>query len=129
MFSFHKNGTGAIIPFEYIPAAAGAYEAGQLLQVADGKLAPISAAQTTTPPYLNMGSITVEDGEFLPVCRIMDDMIYVTTLSAEAASAAVGTKLRISAGGKEVDGGADGSFEVVALDGTAVGDIVYGRFI
>lgn len=129
MFSFHKNGTGAIVPFEYIPAAAGAYEAGQLLQVADGKLAPISAAQTTTPPYLNMGSITVEDGECLPVCRIMDDMIYVTTLSAEAASAAVGTKLRISAGGKEVDGGAAGSFEVVALDGTAMGDIVYGRFI
>lgn len=129
MFSFHKNGTGAIIPFEYIPAAAGAYEAGQLLQVTDGKLAPISAAQTTTPPYLNMGSITVEDGDSLPVARIMDDMIYVTTLSAEAASAAVGTKLRISAGGKEVDGGAAGSFEVVALDGTAMGDIVYGRFI
>jgi hypothetical protein len=105
------------------------YEAGQLLQVTGGKLAPISAAQTTTPPYLCMGSISAADGDSLPVARIMDDMVYVTTLSAAAADAVVGSKLRISAGGKEVDGGAAGSFEVVALDGTAMGDIVYGRFI
>lgn len=129
MFSFYKNGTGAVIPWEYIPAAAGVYEAGQLLQVTGGKLAPISAAQTTTPPYLCMGSISAADGESLPVARIMDDMVYVTTLSAAAADAVVGSKLRISAGGKEVDGGAAGSFEVVALDGTNKGDAVYGRFI
>lgn len=129
MFSPHKNGTGAVLPWEYIPAAAGTYEAGQLLTVTGGKLAAIDAAITTAPPYLCMGSITVEDGEDIPVTRITDDMIYMSTLSAAAEAAVVGTKLRISAGGKEVDAGAAGSFEVVALDGNQAGDIVYGRFI
>ena len=129
MISPHKNGTGTVLPFEYLPAAAGTYEAGQLLQVTNGKLAAISAAATTTPPYLCMGSITVEDGDELPVTRINDDVIYAATLSAAAEAAVVGTKLRISAGGKEVDAGASGSFEVVALDGNGIGDVVYGRFV
>lgn len=129
MFSPHKNGTGAVLPWEYIPAAAGTYEAGQLLQVSGGKLAAIAAAATTTPPYLCMGSITVADGEPLPVTRVADDVIYTAPLSAAAEAAVVGTKLRISEGGKALDAGAAGSFEVVALDGNQAGDIVYGRFI
>ena len=129
MFSPYKNGTGAVLPWEYIPAAAGTYEAGQLLNVSNGKLAAISAAATTTPPYLCMGSLTVADGELLPVTRIAADVIYVAPLSAAADAAVVGTKLRISTGGKEVDAGAAGSFEVVALDGNKAGDVVYGRFI
>lgn len=129
MFSPHKNGTGAVLPWEYIPAAAGTYEAGQLLQVTNGKLAAISAAATTTPPYLCMGSITVADDEVIPVTRITSDVIYAASLSAAADAAVVGTKLRISAGGKEVDAGAAGSFEVVALEGNKAGSVVYGRFI
>lgn len=129
MISPHSNGTGTVLPFEYIPAAAGTYEAGQLLQVADGKLAAISAAAAATPPYLCMGSITVADGDELPVTRINDDVIYVATLSADADSAVVGTKLRITAGGKDVDAGAEGSFELVALEGNKAGSVVYGRFI
>ena len=129
MFSPHKNGTGAVLSWEYIPAAAGTYEAGQLLQVSGGKLAAIAAAATTTPPYLCMGSITVADGELLPVTRVADDVIYTAPLSAAAEAAVVGTKLRISEGGKALDAGAVGSFEVVALEGNQAGDIVYGRFI
>lgn len=129
MFSPHKNGTGAVLPWEYIPAAAGTYEAGQLLQVTNGKLTAISAAATTTPPYLCMGSITVADDEVIPVTRIASDAIYAASLSAAAEAAVVGTKLRISAGGKEVDAGAAGSFEVVALEGNKAGSVVYGRFI
>ena len=129
MISPHKNGTGTVLPFEYLPAAAGTYEAGQLLQITNGKLAAISAAATTTPPYLCMGSITVADGEELPVTRINDDVIYAATLSAAADSAVVGSKLRITAGGKDVDAGAAGSFELVALEGNKAGDVVYGRFV
>ena len=128
MFSPHKNGTGAVLPWEYIPAAAGTYEAGQLLQVTGGKLTAIDAAATTTPPYLCMGSITVADGDMIPVTRIAADVIYASTLSEAADAAVVGTKLRISAGGKEVDAGAAGSFEVVALEGNKAGNVVYGRF-
>lgn len=129
MFSPHKSDTGAVLPWEYMSAAAGSYEAGQLLQVTGGKLAAIDAAATTTPPYLCMGSMTVADGEELPVTRIDKDMIYETQLSAQAAEATVGTKLEVSAGGKEADAAASGTFEVVTLEGTAAGSAVYGRFL
>jgi len=128
MFSPHKSDTGAVLPWEYIPAAAGTYEAGQLLQVSGGKAAALTAATKTTPPYLCMGNFTVADGEELPVTRIDKDMIYETQLSAAAAAAAVGTMLEVSAGGKEVDAAAAGTFEVVALEGTSIGSTVYGRF-
>lgn len=128
MFEFHKTDTGAAAPWEYLPAAAGTYEVGQLLNVADGKLTAVDAAQTTTPPYLCMGNKTLADGEILPVVRVSDDAIYMTKLSAEAAAAKVGTKLQVSAGGKEADAAAEGTFEVTALEGTAAGDTVYGRF-
>ena len=128
MFSPHKSDTGAVLPWEYIPAAAGTYEAGQLLQVSGGKVAALSAASKTTPPYLCMGNVTVEDGDTIPVSRVTRDMIYETQLSAAAAAATVGTMLEVTAGGKEVDAAAAGTFEVVAIDGTAIGDTVYGRF-
>lgn len=128
MFEFHKTDTGAVAPFEYIPAAAGTYEVGQLLNVTSGKLAAISAASKVTPPYLCMGNKTVADGDLVPVVRVNRGTIYKTILSAEATAATVGSKLEISAGGKEVDAAAAGTFEVTCIEGTAAGATVYGRF-
>lgn len=129
MFRPHTSNNGAVLPFEYLPAAAGDYEAGQLLKVTDGKLAPIDAASTTTPAYLCMGKHTVADGENLPVTRVSDDVIYETNLGAEAADAVIGTKLQISAGGLTVDAGAVGTFEIAFIEGTAAGSVVRGRFV
>ena len=128
MFTPHKRDSGGVLPWEYLPAAAGTYKAGQLLKLADGALAPASAASTTTLPYLCMADITVEDGANVPVVRVRSDTIFQTTLSAEAASAKVGSKLQIAAGGLAVNAAAAGSFELTALEGTAAGDTVYGRF-
>ena len=128
MFYPHTSDTGAAQPWEYLPAAAGTYKAGQLLKVSSGKLAALSAASTTTPPYLCMADITVTDGENVPVIRVADDAIYETKLSAAAASAAIGSKLEVSTGGLQVDATAAGTFEVVFLAGTAAGDTVRGRF-
>lgn len=128
MFYPHTNDTGAAKPWEYLPAAAGTYQAGQLLQVSSGKLAALSAASATTPPYLCMADITVTDGENVPVTRVANDTIYETQLSAAASSAVIGSKLEISAGGLKVDAAAAGTFEVVFLGGTAVGNTVRGRF-
>ena len=128
MFEFHKSDTGAVAPFEYIPAAAGTYEVGQLLTVEGGKLAAIAAAHKETPPYLCVSNKTVEDGDILPVVRVSKDVIYMTTLSAEAAATTVGTMLEISAGGKEADAAAAGTFEVTCIEGTEAGATVYGRF-
>ena len=65
MFIPIKSTDGAMTPFEYIEAAAGTYQVGQLLNVTDGKLAAIAADQATTPPYVCMQSGTVAAGELL----------------------------------------------------------------
>lgn len=128
MFSPHKTDTGAVLPWEYMPAAAGTYQAGQLLNAKNGSLTPVSAASTTTPGYLCMANITVTAGQLVPVTRIQHTAIYETQLSAEAASAAEGTKLQVSAGGLQVDAAAAGSFEVTYIEDTAAGSMVRGRF-
>lgn len=128
MITIHKHDSSSRQPWEYLPAAAGTYKAGQALTVTDGKLTAIKAAHTTTPPYICMADATVEDGQNLPVIRVTDKVIYETTLSADAADAVVGTKLQVSAGGLEVDAAAAGTFEVTAIEGTAAGSTVYGRF-
>lgn len=128
MFSPHKNDNGAVLPWEYMPAAAGTYQAGQLLNAKNGKLTPVSAASATTPGYLCMANITIADGDVVPVTRIQHTAIYETQLSAEAADAAAGTKLQVSAGGLQVDAAAAGSFEVTYIEGTAAGSMVRGRF-
>lgn len=128
MFYPHKSDTGAVMPWEYMPAAAGTYEAGQLLDAVGGVLTPISAAKTTTPGYLCVANITVTAGQTIPVTRIQHTAIYETQLSAAAESAKEGSKLQVSAGGLQVDGAAAGSFEVTYIEDTAAGSMVRGRF-
>lgn len=133
MFQPAKTDTGARLPWEYMGAAKGDYTVGQMLQVgSDGHLEAISADMTTTPPYLCMGEITVEnDGDPIPVTRVADDAIYETTLTAAATGAVVGTKLQVASGGLGVSKPATGSgtFEVKWLAGDAAGDVVRGRFV
>lgn len=129
MFYPHSNDTGAVAPWEYLPAKAGTYQAGQLVNAASGKITPISAASKTTPGYLCMANVTLADGETLPVVRVQKNTIYETRLSAEAASAGAGTMLEVSAGGLQVDGTAAGTFEVVYIEDTAAGGLVRGRFV
>lgn len=128
MFSPHKTDTGAVLPWEYLPAVAGTYQAGQLLNANAGSLNPISAASKTTPGYLCMANITVTEGQLVPVTRIQHTAIYETQLSAEAAAAKEGTKLQVSAGGLQADAAAEGSFEITYIEGTAAGSMVRGRF-
>ena len=124
----HKQEKG-VQGWEYLPAAAGSYEVGQMLSVSGGKVGAISAAMKTTPPYVSMAKKTVTDGENLPVMRVKQDTVFKTTLTAETAGAAVGAKLEVSTGGLGVDGTAAGTFEVNYAEGTAAGSVVTGRFV
>lgn len=123
-----KNINGTMQPWEYYPAAAGTYKAGQLVNATGGKIQPVSAASKTTPGYVCMADITVEDGGLVPVARIQKDAVYVTELSAEAAAAAIGSMLEVSAGGLAVDAAAAGTFEVTYVAATAAGSEIHGRF-
>lgn len=129
MFLPMKSDTGNLLPWEYMLAAAGTYQAGQLLGVTGGKVTALTAATTTTPPYLCMADKTVAAGEALPVTRVSRDYIYETQLSAKAASAVPGTKLEVSAGGLKADATAAGTFELVSLEGVEAGDFVRGRWV
>ena len=124
----YSTDTGAIQPWEYMSAAAGTYQVGQLLNASAGKLTAVRDVSITTPGYLCMADITVTDNELVPVTRIKHDAIYETALSEASESAAEGSMLRVSAGGLQVDAGAEGSFEVTYIEGTAVGSLVRGRF-
>ena len=126
-FTAYKSDNGAVTPHEYLVAAAGTYKAGQLLGVTGGKLAALTADTTTTPPYLCLHEGTVTDGTVIPVARVSKDLIYETTLSGAAATAAVGAKLAVASGGLHAKTGA-GTFELVYVEGTAADSVVRGRF-
>ena len=129
MIYVHSTDSGAVHPWEYMPAAAGTYQAGQMLTTKNGALSPFSAAMTTTPGYICMANITVAEGDNIPVTRIQKDAVYETRLSAKAESAAIGAKLQVSAGGLQVDAAAAGTFELTYVDGTEAGNMVRGRFV
>ena len=124
-----KNDAGNVLPWEYLPAVAGTYKAGQLLKVDGGKLTALGAATATTPPYLCMGEKTIADGELLPVTRVSEHCIYETTLAAAAAGADTGTKLQVAADGLTASGAAAGTFEVVTIESTEAGGVVRGRWV
>ena len=128
-FTVHKSDTGAVPPNEYLPAAVGTYEVGQMLTMTDGVLAPLASATTTTPPYICQSKTEIKEaGEKLTVNRVSKDVIYLTSLSAASAAAVPGGRLRVSEGGKQVSTGA-GTFEIVSIDGTAIDSAVRGRFV
>jgi len=121
-----KSDTGAVIPWEYYPAAKGTYKCGQMVEMSGGKITALSGVSTTTPPYLCMAETTVVDGgEPLAVLRVSAGDIFETTLAA--AGGQLGNKLGVSADGLQADG--SGSFELVAMDGAAQGGTVRGRFV
>lgn len=135
MFIPIKSTDGAMTPFEYLEAAAGTYQVGQLLNVSGGKLAAIAADQATTPPYVCMQSGTVAAGELLAVTRVHGKYTFESELSAEATAVTVGTKLQVASGGLKAKyvlsstTPVPGTFEVVSLEGTAAGDMIRGRFV
>jgi len=128
MFVPVKSDHGAVLPFEYLSAAAGDYHVGQLVKVTGGKVTALDAASTTTPPYLCMSEAKKEDGDLLPVTRISHDYIYEAALASAMPAAVIGAKLSVAAGGLAPDAAA-GTCEVTAADGTSKGDTIRGRFI
>lgn len=136
MFIPIKSSDGAMTPFEYLPAAAGTYQVGQLLNVSGGKLAAIAADQATTPPYVCMQSGTVAAGDIIAVTRVHGKYIFETELDAAASDAAAGVKLQVASGGLKAkyvtnaqSAAVPGTFEIVSLEGTAAGSVLRGRFV
>lgn len=129
MFLPYKSDTGTLQPWEYMPAAAGTYQAGQLLAVTAGKLSALADASKTTPPYLCMADVTAADGQIVPVQRVTSGVIFVTQLGCGVEGSVVGTKMQVSSGGMSVDSFSAGTFEILWQEGTADESAVLGRFV
>lgn len=128
MFLPVKSNTGALLPWEYLGAAADTYQAGQLLTVTDGKLSKLTGVSTTTPPYLCMADVTAADGQIIPVTWVEGAFLYETTLSAAYSDAKPGVKVQVAEDGLTAAQGT-GTFELVEVAGTQKGDTVRGRFV
>ncbi len=130
MFLIHTVDEGHIPGYEYLPAAAIVPKIGMVLAPnASGQLA--AAAGTTAPKYVCMAEreTAVTAGDKIPVIRAEKGIIFETTFTAAAGSVKVGAKVTLSADGLGVTGTTEGGVaEVVAMDGTASGDVVRVRF-
>lgn len=129
-FLYYQN-QGAIVPgSEYLPAGAITAVRGLTLTMSSGKLAVASG--TTAPSYIclcDSAGEALEDGEIIPVSRVLPDQIYATTWSVAASSVTRGQKVTLSADGLQVTATTtSGVAEVVDFEGTNAGDTVYVRF-
>lgn len=81
MFTLIKSDTGAVVPFEHLPAAAGTYSVGQPLAAsADGV-----SGETAAPTHLSMKDGTVEEGALIPTAAIQVNAVYECESSDESA--------------------------------------------
>lgn len=131
-FLIHSIDGSAKIPgIEYLPCSAvlNGIKLGALLKVTSGLLAVASG--TDVPVYVSMveQTATPEAGTIIPVIRIQKDLIFESTLQAEATTAKAGAKIAIYTDGLQLGAvNASAAAEIVGLDGTAAGDKVRVRF-
>lgn len=128
-FKFRYSDADSTPAIEYIPAtAAESYKVGETLVIgADGTATKASGA--TVPTYISCTDMTALGGELIPVVRIQKYMVFTVPLWESGDSLVRGEKVTIHADGLQVTSAtADGVAEIVAFDGTAVGDTVAVRF-
>ena len=128
-FMIHSTDDGRVPGIEYLPCGAITPKVGMALTQSSGNLA--IASGTVKPTYLSMceRETACTAGEVIPVIRVLPDMILQTEWSAAATSVKVGAKVTLATDGLRTTATTDsGVAEVVAIDGTAVGDTVRVRF-
>lgn len=122
MFKLHKKGSAATEAIEYIVAGVE-LTPGVLVSFTSGKL----VIATDAPEYVTLGSAKAD--ELVAVKRIHEDETYETVLSVEGASLKLGDKVTIDSTGTAVTATTGGVFEIVEMDGTAVGSKVRGIIV
>ena len=130
MFLNIKTDDGHVAPFEKLPCSAITPKRGMAMVLSAGKLA--IATGTAKPEFICVEAHenAVAAGELVTVVRVDHDTLYATELSASGAALNIGDKVTLHASnGLQVTATtASGVAEIMAMDGTAVGDTVYVRF-
>lgn len=124
MFKLHRKSTAATEAIEYV-IAGEALALGVLVKYSQGKL--VKATGTDVPEYVTLGTAVAD--KVCPVKRIHEDEVFETTLSVAGTELKLGDKVTIAANADSVTATTtDGIFEIVEMDGTAVGSKVRGLF-
>ena len=120
---------GGSQPWEYLPAEGGVqYKVGMALKMEDGRLSPATGADK--PQYLCMfeGQVA-EAGNTIPVMMICEDQKLSADLSVDGKTLSVGDKVTISADGMDATATTGGALEILAINGTDVGDEIIVRVV
>ena len=124
MFKLHRKSTAATEAIEYV-IAGEALALGVLVKYSQGKL--VKATGTDVPEYVTLGTAVAD--KVCPVKRIHEDEVFETTLSVAGTELKLGDKVTIAANADSVTATTtDGTFEIIEMDGTAVGSKVRGLF-
>lgn len=128
-FMIHTLADGRSTAIEYLPAGAITPKVGMALYQNGGNLA--IATGTTKPKYICLceRETALTAGEVIPVTRVLEDVIYETTLSAAGTSLKLGDKVTIHTSGEQVTATTtDGVAEIVEIEDAAAGGKVRVRF-
>ncbi|HMM05258.1 MAG TPA: hypothetical protein PKD52_01075 [Clostridiales bacterium] len=129
-FQLYSTDDGHVPAWEYLPCKAITPKVGlclafdtvsEQLQVSD------------TPEYICMRAenAAVAAGTLIPVIRITKEMVFESALDAANANLKAGSLVDVDATGLlvDADSSADKVFQITALNGTAAGSSVRGRFV
>lgn len=119
-----------IVPWEKRPCSAITPKVGLALYLNAGNLA--IASGTTKPEYICMEEheAAVAAGTMIHVMPVRPDTEFETQATAAMTAVKVGSKVTLSTDGMGVTATTEGgTAQVLSLEGTAVGDSVYVRFV
>ena len=117
MFRIAKRSINSVEPFIHnLSATTGeAYELGEALKLAEGKLTKASGADK--PGYICMGPV---NGEIVPVIAVMPTTYFEVEASATVAETLIGSKVTLGTDGLTVTAPDGGNFVIDETEGTTV---------
>lgn len=122
------NRPGGAQPWEHIPANVGEkFEVGMALELSAGKASKVSGEDK--PVYLSMYKGVGEADKPIPVMPIYADQKLSARLSEDGKALSVGDKVKISDDGMDATATTGGALEIVAINGTNVGDEIIVRVV
>lgn len=126
-FLINDTKDGAPGPWEYLEASdIGACKVGMALTLTGGLLA--KATGTVRPSYISMFEGRADDGDRIPVIRVLPDTRFKTQLSAAGTALKVGDKVTIDTTAMLATATTtSGVLELVEILGTEIGDSVIVR--
>lgn len=123
MFKLHRKSSAVTEAIEYV-IAGEELALGIVVKYSNGKL--VKATGADVPEYVTVG--TAKADKICPVKRIYEDEVFETRLSVEGSALNLGDKVTIADNAENITATTGGNFQIIEMDGIAVGSKVRGLF-